>query len=140
MAEDSIIVIFSVQELLLPTGQNPSIKFLWGTTQYRGAISIEAPLFDIDIEEPIIEGRSAHIPVKFNSGYGAQLIAESNFEFYANGNLIEQSPVSTQGNLLTWTWATDISVDDGKFPFSIKINFQNGTTAVSYTHLRAHET
>ncbi|MED5485748.1 MAG: hypothetical protein VYE59_03945 [Candidatus Thermoplasmatota archaeon] len=128
LAEDSIIVIFSVQELLLPTGQNPSIKFLWGTTQYRGAISIEAPLFDIDIEEPIIEGRSAHIPVKFNSGYGAQLIAESNFEFYANGNLIEQSPVSTQGNLLTWTWATDISVDDGKFPFSIKINFQNGTT------------
>ena len=32
LAEDSIIVIFSVQELLLPTGQNPSIKFLWGTT------------------------------------------------------------------------------------------------------------
>ena len=131
LAEDSIIVIFSVQELLLPTGQNPSIKFLWGTTQYRGAISIEAPLFDIDIEEPIIEGRSAHIPVKFNSGYGAQLIAESNFEFYANGNLIEQSPVSTQGNLLTWTWATDISIDDGKFPFSIKINFQNGTTVTA---------
>ncbi len=131
LAEDSIIVIFSVQELLLPTGQNPSIKFLWGTTEYRGAISIEAPLFDIDIEEPIIEGRSAHIPVKFNSGYGAQLIAESNFEFYANGNLIEQSPVSTQGNLLTWTWATDISVDDGKFPFSIKINFQNGTTVTA---------
>ncbi len=128
LAEESIVVVFSVQELLLPTGQNPSIKFLWGTTEHRGSISIDTPLFEIDVDEPIIEGRSAHIPVKFNSGYGAQLIAESNFEFYANGNLIEQSPVSTQGNLLTWTWATDISIEDGKYPFSIKINFQNGTT------------
>jgi len=128
LAEDSIQVVFSVQELLLPTGANPSIKFLWGTTEYRGSISIDAPLFDIEIDEPIIEGRSAHIPVKFNSGYGAQLIAESKFEFYANGNLIEQLPVSTQGNLLTWTWATESSVEDGNYLFNIKINFQNGTT------------
>jgi len=128
LAEDSILVIFSVQELLLPTGANPSIEFLWGTTEYRGSISIDAPLFDIEINEPLIEGRSAHVPVQFNSGYGAQLIAESTFEFYANGNLIEQLPVSTQGNLLTWTWVADIGIDDGKFPFQIKINFQNGTT------------
>ncbi|MBJ99518.1 MAG: hypothetical protein CMB48_00695 [Euryarchaeota archaeon] len=128
LAEDSIIVIFSVQELLLPTGSNPSIEFLWGTSEYLGSISLEAPLFDIEINEPIIEGRSAHVPVKFNSGYGSQLISESNFEFYANGNLIEQLPVSTQGNLLTWTWAADNNVEDGSFPFEVKINFQNGTT------------
>ncbi len=128
LAEDSIIVIFSVQELLLPTGANPSIEFLWGTTEYLGSINLEAPLFDIEINEPIIEGRSAHIPVKFNSGYGSQLISESTFEFYANGNLIEQLPVSTQGNLLTWTWEADNSINDGTFPFEIKINFQNGTT------------
>ena len=128
LAEDSIIVIFSVQELLLPTGSNPSIEFLWGTSEHLGSISLEAPLFDIEINEPIIEGRSAHVPVKFNSGYGSQLISESNFEFYANGNLIEQLPVSTQGNLLTWTWAADNNVEDGTFPFEVKINFQNGTT------------
>ena len=56
LAEDSIIVIFSVQELLLPTGANPSIEFLWGTTEYLGTINLEAPLFDIEINEPIIEG------------------------------------------------------------------------------------
>ena len=128
LAEDSIIVIFSVQELLLPTGANPSIEFLWGTTEYLGTINLEAPLFDIEINEPIIEGRSAHIPVKFSSGYGAQLISESSFEFYANGNLIEQLPVSTQGNLLTWTWAADNSINDGTFPFEIRVSFQNGTT------------
>jgi len=128
LAEDSIIVIFSVQTLLLPTGGNPSIEFLWGTNEYRGKIGIELPLFDIEMQEPLIEGRSAHIPVRFNSGYGAQLIAESNFEFYANGNLIEQMPVSTQGNILTWTWVTENSIEDGNFPFEVKINFQNGTT------------
>jgi hypothetical protein len=128
LAEDSIIVIFSVQTLLLPTGGNPSIDFLWGTNEYRGAIGIDLPLFDIEIQDPLIEGRSAHMPVRFNSGYGAQLISESNFEFYANGNLIEQLPVSTQGNILTWTWIAESNINDGNFPFDVKINFQNGTT------------
>jgi len=80
------------------------------------------------MQDPLIEGRSAHIPVRFNSGYGAQLISESNFEFYANGNLIEQLPVSTQGNILTWTWMAESNINDGDFPFEVKINFQNGTT------------
>ncbi len=128
LAEDSIIVIFLVQTLLLPTGGNPSIDFLWGTNEYRGAIGIDLPLFDIEMQDPLIEGRSAHIPVRFNSGYGAQLISESNFEFYANGNLIEQLPVSTQGNILTWTWMAESNINDGDFPFEVKINFQNGTT------------
>ncbi|RAH16603.1 MAG: hypothetical protein CMB56_000740 [Methanobacteriota archaeon] len=126
-AGDTILVIFTVQELLLPTGANPSIDFLWGTDSYRGYISVEAPLFSVDINEPLIEGRSVHIPVKFDSGYGAQLIAESNFEFNAGGNLIQQLPVSTEGNILTWTWNAENGVDDGTYSFEIRINFQNGT-------------
>ncbi|MBJ23747.1 MAG: hypothetical protein CMB64_03670 [Euryarchaeota archaeon] len=133
--EDSIIVIFTVQELLLPTGANPSIDFIWGTTEYRGSISLETPLFDLEINEPLVEGRSIHTPVKFNSGYGAQLISESNFEFYAGGNLIEQLPVSTQGNILTWTWNADNNLEDGQYSFEIKVSFQNGTSVMASTEI-----
>lgn len=133
LAEDSIIVIFSIQELLLPTGANPSIDFLWGTEEYRGSVNIVTPLFDFEINEPLVEGRSVHIPVKFNSGYGAQLISESNFEFYAGGNLIEQSPVSTQGNILTWTWIAESNIEDGSYSFEIKVSFQNGTNVLAGT-------
>ena len=130
LPNDAILAIFSVRELLLPTGNDPSVEFIWGTEEFLGLISAELPLFDVDMNDPIVEGRSVHFPVRFDSGYGSQLVAESSFGFSADGDDIAEQPVLTSGNMLTWTWNVDSGLDDGTYQIEISISFQNGTNIV----------
>ena len=73
---DKIKLTFSVRSLSFSSpGDEAGIRFIWGTEDFPGRISMKFPLVSIDMKEPSVNGRLVYFPILLKSGFGDRMLS-----------------------------------------------------------------
>ena len=65
----SVELVMSSLVFVIPTG-GARIDFMWGDDDHDSRIEGDLPLLDIDLQTPLVDGRTLHIPAILRSGFG----------------------------------------------------------------------
>ena len=116
---DKIKLTFSVRSLSFSSpGDDAGIRFMWGTDEFSGRISMKFPLVSIDMKEPSINGRLVYFPVLLKSGFGDRMWSASSGGMVVASNTISDSPIATPTNNgveVTFAWQMPESADSGSY-------------------------
>ena len=69
----SVELILSTMVFVVPSG-GASIEFQWGDEDHGSSLIGDLPLLDIDLQTPLVDGRTLHLPAILRSGFGQKLI------------------------------------------------------------------
>ena len=116
---DKIKLTFSVRSLSFSSpGDDAGIRFMWGTDEFSGRISMKFPLVSIDMKEPSVNGRLVYFPVLLKSGFGDRMWSASSGGMVVASNTISDSPIATPTNNgveVTFAWQMPESADSGSY-------------------------
>ena len=124
----SVELVMSSLVFVVP-GSDAKIDFLWGDEDHESKLEANLPLMDIDISEPIIDGRTLHIPAIIRSGFSQKLIEEGTITCSVNGELLSGEPVKTpsgQDVKATWSWSAGESFSGDSVEIEINYVMQSG--------------
>ncbi len=116
---DKIKLTFSVRSLSFSSpGDEAGIRFIWGTDDFPGRISMKFPLVSIDMKEPSVNGRLVYFPILLKSGFGDRMWSASSGGMTVASNTIADSPIATPTNNgveVTFAWQMPESTDFGSY-------------------------
>ena len=116
---DKIKLTFSVRSLSFSSpGDDAGIRFIWGTDEFSGRISMKFPLVSIDMKEPSVNGRLVYFPILLKSGFGDRMWSASTGGMVVASNAIPDSPIATPTNNgveVTFAWQMPESADSGSY-------------------------
>lgn len=124
----SVELVMSSLVFVVP-GSDAKIDFLWGDEDHESKLEANLPLMDIDISEPIVDGRTLHIPAILRSGFSQKLVEEGSITCVVNGELLSGEPVKTpagQDVKATWSWTADESFSGDSVQIEINYVMQSG--------------
>ena len=112
-------VTFSVRSLSFSSpGDDAGIRFVWGTDEYAGRMSMKFPIVSIDMKEPSVNNRLVYFPVLLKSGFGDRMWSASSGGMSIASATITDSPIATPTNNgveVTFAWQIPESVDSGTY-------------------------
>ena len=112
-------VTFSVRSLSFSSpGDDAGIRFVWGTDEYTGRISMKFPIVSIDMKEPSVNNRLVYFPVLLKSGFGDRMWSASSGGMSVASASITDSPIATPTNNgveVTFAWQIPESVESGTY-------------------------
>ena len=116
---DQVKVTFSVRSLSFSSpGDDAGIRFVWGTDEYTGRISMKFPIVSIDMKEPSVNNRLVYFPVLLKSGFGDRMWSASSGGMSVASASITDSPIATPTNNgveVTFAWQIPESVESGTY-------------------------
>ena len=116
---DKIKLTFSVRSLSFSSpGDDAGIRFIWGTDEFSGRISMKFPLVSIDMKEPSVNGRLVYFPILLKSGFGDRMWSASTGGLVVASNALPDSPIATPTNNgveVTFAWQMPESADSGSY-------------------------
>jgi len=116
---DRIKLTFSVRSLSFSSpGDDAGIRFVWGTDEFAGRISMKFPLVSIDMKEPSVNGRLVYFPILLKSGFGDRMWSASSGGMAVASNTISDSPIATPTNNgveVTFAWQIPESSESGTY-------------------------
>ena len=116
---DKIKLTFSVRSLSFSSpGDEAGIRFIWGTDDFPGRISMKFPLVSIDMKEPSVNDRLVYFPILLKSGFGDRMWSSSSGGMTVASNTISDSPIATPTNNgveVTFAWEIPESADSGTY-------------------------
>ena len=125
----SIELILSSMVFVVPS-TDASIQFLWGDEEHDSKLSGNLPLLDIDLQAPLIDGRTIHIPAVLRSGFGQKLLENGELFCRVQGELVQQDPVKTpsgQDVKATWSWTAPESFSQNSVTVQVEYSLQSST-------------
>ena len=124
-----------------PTGDS-RIEFIWGDQDDDASLRVTLPLLDLDMLDPIVEGRSVHFPVVVLSGFGGSMYSQAHDITFTVGNSqITDAPVREvigEGVRLTWTWEAPGTSTSEQVSVTLSLDVQEGTGGL-FTGMRAYD-
>ena len=127
----SVELVMSSLVFVVP-GSDARVDFLWGDEEHESKLEANLPLMDIDISEPIIDGRTLHIPAILRSGFSQKLVEEGSITCSVNGELLSGEPVKTpsgQDVKVTWSWNAGESFSGDSVQIEINYVMQSGSNS-----------
>ncbi len=127
--EVSVELILSSMVFVVPT-TGASIEFLWGDTEYDSRLNGNLPLLDIDLQAPLVDGRTLHLPAILRSGFGQKLVENGELSCRIEGELINAEPVKTpsgQDVKATWSWTAPENFNKGMVTVEVEYSLQPTT-------------
>ena len=124
----SVELVMSTLVFVVPSS-DARIDFLWGDEEHESKLEGNLPLMDIDISEPIVDGRTLHIPAILRSGFSQKLVEEGSITCSVNGELVSGEPVKTpsgQDVKATWSWTAGESFSGDSVQIEINYVMQSG--------------
>ena len=116
---DKIKLTFSVRSLSFSSpGDEAGIRFVWGTDDFRGRISMKLPLVSIDMKEPSVNGNLVYFPVLLKSGFGDTMWTGSSGGLSVASSSITDSPIATPTNNgveVTFAWEIPETAETGTY-------------------------
>ena len=95
-------IVFSV-----PTS-GASVEFLWGSEAEDSKVSVNLPLLDLSLEEPVVEGNFVYFGLRIESPFGMEaLVFSDSISLSVNGILLDGDPTEVSDGdaiLVIWTW------------------------------------
>ncbi len=128
---DVVIVTFSVETLIFNApGDDAGVRFVWGTEENRGFISVELPLLEMDWQPPMIQGHVVHFPVVLRSGFGQQMWDKTLVEFRVDGVAVSTVIATTHpdGVQAILTWQAPASAEDGVYTVNLSLRIDPAQT------------
>ncbi len=116
---DEVKVTFSVRSLSFSSpGDDAGIRFVWGSEDYTGRMTMKFPLISIDMKEPSVNGRLVYFPVQLKSGFGDRMWSASSGGMSVASDTISDSPIATPTNNgveVTFSWTIPETSDSGTY-------------------------
>ncbi|MEC8938518.1 MAG: hypothetical protein VX999_01935 [Candidatus Thermoplasmatota archaeon] len=116
---DKVKLTFSVRSLSFSSpGDDAGIRFVWGTDEFTGRISMKFPLVSIDMKEPSVNGRLVYFPILLKSGFGDRMWSASSGGLNVASDTIPDSPIATPTNNgveVTFAWQIPESAESGTY-------------------------
>lgn len=125
---DQVKITFSVRSLSFSSpGDDAGIRFIWGTDEYTGRMTMKFPLVSIDMKEPSVNGRLVYFPVQLKSGFGDRMWSGSTGGMSVASDTITDSPIATPTNNgveVTFSWTIPETADSGTYNVVFHLNPQ----------------
>ena len=125
----SIELILSTMVFVVPSG-GASIEFQWGDEDHDSSLIGDLPLLDIDLQTPLVDGRTLHLPAIMRSGFGQKLIENGDISCSVDGVAISEQPVKTpsgQDVKATWSWSAPDGYQEGTITVLVEYSLQSGS-------------
>ncbi len=125
----SVELILSTMVFVVPSG-GASIEFQWGDEDHSSSLIGDLPLLDIDLQTPLVDGRTLHIPAILRSGFGQKLIENGEISCSVDGVAITEQPVKTpsgQDVKATWSWSAPDGYQEETITVQVEYSLQSGS-------------
>ena len=102
---------------------------MWGGPESASGLYLDAPLLDIEMMEPNVDGNQVYFPVRFHSEFGDELAIAETLTAKVLGNEIGGDPyVSTTstGVEVVYIWTSPSDAESGSYPFNLTLRPQEG--------------
>ncbi len=100
------------------------VLIMWGDADSNSGLYLNAPLLEIEMMEPNVDGNQVYFPVRFNSAFGDELAIASTLTAKVQGNEIGGDPyVSTTstGVEVVFIWTHSAGAESGSYTFNITL-------------------
>lgn len=106
---------------------------MWGGADSNSGLFLNAPLVDIEMMEPNVDGTEVYFPVRFHSAFGDELAVASTLTAKIQGNEIGGDPyVSTTstGVEVVYIWSHSADAESGIYTFNITLRPQEDMSPI----------
>ena len=105
----------------------------WGGPESAAGIRVNAPLLDIEMMEPNVDGNEVFFPIRFHSAYADELATTESLTAKIQGNVIQGNPyVSNIENGVEIVYVWDSSgFESGNYTLNLTLQPQDGVNIQS---------